>query len=85
MMLFVIQYSGIGVIRARVLLANESLQYPRVWHRSPGMALSLEALRSVGAAEIPLWNGSSGVWACFWRVYTGIDRDTLDRFSDQIG
>ena len=82
---FANQYSVIGVIRALVPPGNECLQYLLVTHRSHEIPLFLEALGSVGVAEIPLLNGSSGAWACFGRVYTGIDRDTLDRFSDQIG
>lgn len=83
MMLFVSQYSGIGVIQGLALPENESLQYPLVWHRSPEIPLFLVACACVGAEEIPLANGSTDAWASLEHEYTESGKDTHDTFSRQ--
>jgi hypothetical protein len=83
MMLFVIQYSGIGVIRVLALPENASLQSPHVWHRSPEIPLFLAVCVCVGAEEIPLENESTDAWASLVHEYTASGKDTADTFARQ--
>jgi hypothetical protein len=82
-MLFVIHWSGIGGVRVLGLPANESLQYPHVWHRSAEIPLCLVACACVGAEEIPLENEETNAWASLPHEYTESGKGTDDTLSRQ--